>query len=417
MSFIKITGGKHLRGEIKVQGSKNAVLPIIAATVLNKGITKIKNCPKILDVLSMIKILEKIGCFIEWEKDTLIVNATDINSVEIPEKYVGRIRSSIIMLGSVLGRCKEVTISYPGGCSIGSRPIDLHIKALKKMNIEITEEGGFLNCTSKKIIGADIVLDFPSVGATENIILTAVLSEGITYICNAAKEPEIVELCQFLQGMGANIRGAGTDKIIIEGVKELHDTEFTISADRIVAGTYMAAVATSKGNVTLNNIDCSQISAITSILKDIGCKIECGNSYITIESNKRLDCVDVIRTQPYPGFPTDMQSQMMSVLSLCDGTSVILENIFETRYNNARELCKMGADIIIEGKLAVIKGVERLSGAEVYSNDLRGGAGLIIAGLAAKGMTVVHNTEYVERGYEDICRDLRQIGASIEMIP
>lgn len=411
-----IEGGYSLNGELKIQGSKNSVLPVLAATVLNKGKTYLHNCPKITDVENMLKILAAIGCDVKWEDDVLIVDSSNVFTHIIPEKYVQMMRSSIILLGSVLSRFKEVKISFPGGCSIGTRPIDLHLKALKQMNINVKNDNhGCIECDSSKIMGNKINLDLPSVGATENIMLTAVLSEGVTCINNAAKEPEIIELQNFLNKMGAIISGAGTDTIIIKGVKKLNDVEYSIMPDRIVAGTYMCAVAAAGGEVLLKNLCKEHISADIAKLSEMGCYIkEYDHSNLFIKAPNRLKSLDLLRTQPYPGFPTDMQAQIMSALVIADGTSVISETIFESRFKHVTELVKMGADIITDGRIAVIKGVRKLNGAEVYAQDLRGGAALVIAGITANGITVVHNSNHIRRGYQAIEKDLSTVGAKIK---
>ncbi|NLJ97165.1 MAG: UDP-N-acetylglucosamine 1-carboxyvinyltransferase [Clostridiales bacterium] len=414
MSSIKITGGSELKGEVRIQGSKNAALPIIAATVLNQGITILRNCPKILDVFHMIKVLEELGSVAKWEGNTLILDTTSVSSTKVSEDSVQKMRSSILFLGALLGRNREVSIAYPGGCSIGKRPIDYHLNSIKRMNVNLLEDNGIIHCHTDKILGTDIFLQYPSVGATQNVILTAVLAEGVTRIYNAAREPEVVELCNFLVEAGARICGKGTSFIEIEGVKSLHDTDFKLSPDRIVAGTYMAAVAVTKGDVVLHDVPIQQIESIIRILDKIGCSIRTGDDYLRIRSYKRLLPYENLRTRPYPGFPTDMQSQLMSVLSLADGKSTIEEKIFESRFQNVDELKKMGAKIVVEESenKAVIFGVERLEGAVVKAHDLRGGAALVIAGLGAVGTTIVKEATSIERGYEDICRDLNSIGAN-----
>lgn len=417
MSSIKIIGGSKLKGETTIQGSKNAALPIIAATVLNQGVTILRNCPRILDVFHMIDVLEELGCVASWEGNTLIVDTSSISSTKVSEKSVQKMRSSILFLGALLGRTQEVTIAYPGGCSIGKRPIDFHLESLKRMNVcqEFHgEDKSIIHCYTDKIKGTDIFLRFPSVGATQNVILTAVLGEGITRIFNAAREPEVLELCSFLSAAGARICGKGTAFIEIEGMRRLHDVEFVLSADRIVAGTYMAAVAAAGGDVVLRNIPVNQIDSVVSVLNRIGCNIRITDESMKISCNNRPLPYDILKTQPYPGFPTDMQSQLMTVLSLADGKSTIIEEIFESRFQNANELNKMGAKITVEDeKKAVITGVTNLEGALVRAHDLRAGAGLVIAGLAAQGTTVVRDVTCIERGYEDICRDFKSLGANI----
>ncbi len=418
MSSIEVIGGEQLKGELKIQGSKNAALPVIAATILNKGISKLKNCPKILDVFHMIKILEELGCKISWDGNTLIVDSSTAYVTHVSEDSVRKMRSSILFLGAILGRFHEVTIAYPGGCSIGKRPIDYHLNAIKKMNVVqeyLGDDDSIIHCYTNKILGNDIFLEFPSVGATQNVILTAVLSEGVTRIFNAAREPEIIEVCNYLIEAGARICGKGSAFIEVEGVKHLHDAEFQLSPDRIVAGTYMAAIAATQGDAVLRNTPCRQLDSTIRILKKTGCNIETMEDVVKISNRNRPLPIELLKTQPYPGFPTDMQSQLMSVLCLAEGKSTIMEEIFESRYQNVDELMKMGSDIRLEaeGNKAIITGVKQLQGAVVHAHDLRGGAALVIAGLTAKDRTIVCDATYIERGYEDICRDLSILGAKI----
>jgi UDP-N-acetylglucosamine 1-carboxyvinyltransferase len=418
MSSIEVIGGKQLKGELNIQGSKNAALPVIAATILNKGTTVLKNCPKILDVYHMVSILEELGCTTYWDGNTLNVDSSNATSTSVPEEFVTKMRSSILFLGSLLGRHNEVTIAYPGGCSIGKRPIDYHLKAIKKMNVtqEFTgENDAMIHCHSDRILGADIFLEFPSVGATQNVILTAVLSEGTTRIFNAAREPEVIEVCNYLIAAGARICGKGTAFIEIEGVKQLHDVEFRLSSDRIVAGTYMAAVAATGGNVVFTNTPVSHLESTLRVLRRVGCSIDITEDRVALHSRQRPLPFEVLKTQPYPGFPTDMQSQLMTVLCLADGKSTIVEEIFESRFQNIDDLRKMGAQISLDAKenKVIITGVKQLTGAIVEAHDLRGGAALVIAGLAADGTTIVRDATSIERGYEDICRDLAVIGAQI----
>lgn len=415
MSKIEVIGGKHLHGEIEIQGSKNAALPILAGCILNKGVSKINHCPKIQDVLYMNKILESVGCKIFFDRNTLVIDAGIIDSDVIPEQYVGTMRSSIILLGSMLGRMKHVTIAYPGGCSIGARPIDIHLDALRKMNIEIAEEENVIHCKTDKIIGADIQFRFPSVGATENIILAAVLAEGVTIIRNAAMEPEIIELCRYLKSLGAKIEGEGTQKIRIEGVEKLHDTEYTVVSDRIVTGTYMAALAAAGGSISLKTDCMEQILSTTWVMRKIGCEVETGGDYLTISSEGRKQGIQNLKTEPYPGFPTDMQSQIMAILIHANGVSTIYEEIFESRFKTADEFMKMGAKIEIDDRIATIHGVDKIHGTDLMAFDLRGGAALVVAALLAEGRSIISGSEYIERGYEDICSDLRNLGADIRL--
>ncbi len=418
MSSIKIVGGEQLKGEVKIQGSKNAALPIIAATILNKGITILKNCPKILDVFHMIKVLEEIGCKATWEGNTLIVDTTIVKVCAVSEGAVRKMRSSILFLGALLGRCNEASVAYPGGCSIGKRPIDYHLNAIRKMNISqefLGEDESVIHCSTDKILGNDIFLEFPSVGATQNVILSSVLSEGVTRIYNAAREPEVMELCNYLVEAGARICGKGTAFIEVEGVKKLHDATYTLPPDRIVAGTYMTAVAAAWGEVLFTNTPVRQIDSVIRILRKIGCYINTDGDNLKISSKGRPLPVELLKTQPYPGFPTDMQSQFMTVLSLAEGKSTIQEEIFESRYQNVEELRKMGAIINLEvlRNQAVITGVKKLNGAVVEAHDLRAGAAMVIAGLAAQGTTIIREATCIERGYEDICRDFSLLGADI----
>ncbi|MDF2587455.1 MAG: UDP-N-acetylglucosamine 1-carboxyvinyltransferase [Anaerocolumna sp.] len=413
MSYIEINGGKQLNGEVNIQGSKNAVLPILAATVLVNGITKLNHCPKILDVFNTISILEAIGCIVYWENSSLIIDTTKLNTSTVPDEYVKQMRSSTIFMGALLGRTNSVTISYPGGCTIGKRPINFHLEAFQEMNVSVEDDGNLIHCTTKRVKGSNIFFKMPSVGATENVILAAVLAEGKTHIYNAAREPEITELCKYLNAAGAKITGAGKDEIVIDGVDYLHAVEYTNPSDRIVAGTYLTAVAGTGGEAVLNGIGCSSLQTVISLLKEMGNTILCGEDYIMISSSGKTKPIPFIYTAPYPGFPTDMQSQMMSVLIKASGTSNIYEEVFENRYQNVPELIKFGADIVINDKEATINGVSLLKGSDVFASDLRGGAGLVIAGLMATGKTTIHNPDFIKRGYEDICKDLRNLGADI----
>lgn len=418
MSHFEIVGQNELYGEVNIQGSKNATLPILAATVLNKGITRLINCPRISDVENMLCILRELGCKTEWiAEQTVVIDATEIVSTRVPSQYVGVMRCSVLFLGALLGRCHEVTISYPGGCSIGLRKIDYHLDAFKKMMVTVSgdEKDNMISCTTACLIGTDIFLKFPSVGATQNIILSAVLAKGTTRIFNAAKEPEIVALCEFLVSCGASIRGIGESVIKIEGVDRLHNTTFSLPMDRIVTGTYMTAIMMAGGDVILHRAPILQLRNVAEVLSKIGCEIETTDTYTRVRCYQRKKAFPTIRTAPYPGFPTDMQSQLLAVLSVADGNSRIEETIFESRYKTAYELMKMGANITIlpEERAAIVHGVKKLTACDVQATDLRGGAALIVAALGAEGVTRVYNTEYVERGYEDIVKDLSALGATI----
>lgn len=407
--------GKKLRGEVNVSGSKNASLPIIAATILNADITKLYNVPKIQDTKITLEILKILGCKIKRNSGKIEINSKHIAKTEIPENLMRQMRSTVILAGALLGRFKEVKFSYPGGCEIGSRPIDLHLAAFRKMGIQVEEMSGFIRCSCDKIVAAEINLDFPSVGATENIILAATLAEGTTIINNAAMEPEIIDLANCLNRMGAKVQGAGTNIIRITGVKKLKGTGYKVMPDRIEAGTFLCAAAVTGGKIKINNVVPEHLIPVIHKLKETGCEIEVCKNTIEIEAPKKLKAID-IKTMPYPGFPTDLQQIFGSMLSTAKGTSVIIENIFENRFKYINELIRMGAKITIEGKTAIIVGKKRLNGATVQGTDLRGGTGLIIAGLAAKGITKVENIEYVLRGYENLDDKLNMLGANIKEV-
>ncbi len=412
MSSYIIEGGKRLEGEIVVSGSKNASLPIIAAAILNKGITKLYNIPNIHDTQITLEILKYLGCKIKKNHGKIEINSKNIVKKDIPEHLMNQMRSTVILAGAIIGRFGEAKFSYPGGCDIGSRPIDLHLSAFQKLGINIIEDSGFITCKCDKIIGANINLDFPSVGATENIILASIYAQGVTQITNAAMEPEIIDLAKCLNKMGAKIEGAGTNIVKITGIQKLKDVSYTVMEDRIEAGTLLCAGAITGGNICLNYKTPEHITPLINKLEEAGCKIRIENKKIFMQAPKKLKAVD-IKTMPYPGFPTDLQSVLASTLCTAKGTSVIVENIFENRYRYVPELKKMGAKITIEGKTAIIKGVRKLSGAKVKSTDLRGGACLVLAGLIAKGTTIVTNIEYILRGYENIDKKLNKLGAKI----
>ena len=414
MSSYIIEGGRKLEGEIEVSGSKNASLPILAATILNKGNTKLYNVPNIHDTKITQEILKYLGCKIKKNSDKIEINTKKVTKKEIPEHLMRQMRSTVILAGAILGRFNEVTFSYPGGCDIGSRPIDLHLAAFKKLGVNISEDSGFITCKCDKIIGTNIDLDFPSVGATENIILASVYADGTTKITNAAMEPEIVDLAKCLNKMGAKIEGAGTNVIKITGVKKLNDVSYSVMPDRIEAGTLLCAVAITGGNVKLKNVIPEHINQILAKLEQIGCEIEIEKRNIYLKAPKKLKAVD-IKTMPYPGFPTDMQSIFTGMLTTAKGTSMIIENIFENRYKYTSELKRMGAKITTEGKVAIVKGTKKLVGTTVEATDLRGGATLVLAGLVAKGQTTVTNVEHILRGYEALDRKLNKIGANVQV--
>ena len=414
MGDITVRGGTPLHGKLYVQGSKNAALPILAAAILHEGISVIHNCPHILDVENTVQMLLAMGCSVKWQENSLTIFAGNIQNTEISSEYAAQMRSSVIFLGSLLGRMGKVSLPLPRGCTIGKRPIDFHLNALKKMGVEIEEEGSTLSAKANPLNGADIFLPFPSVGTTENIILAAVLAQGTTRIFNAAKEPEITELCRFLKEKGAKILGEGTSQIVIEGVKKLKDSEFVLMSDRIVAGTYLMACMSAGGMVSLDHIPVCQMAAQFKVLEEMGAQIGVEKDRVLMKAPKRPKAVQVVATQPYPGFPTDLQSQLMAVLCKARGKSKIIENIFEDRYQIVPQLRKMGAKIDTVDQEAWITGTETLNGEKVHACELRGGAALIIAGLAAEGETTVKDSHFIFRGYEDICGDLRKLGAVIK---
>ena len=407
-----IEGGKRLEGTTYVSGSKNASLPIIAATLLNGGLNKLYNVPNIHDTQMMFKILETLGCKIKKSNGKIIIDSRNVENIEIPENLMREMRSSVIIAGALLARKRKVIFTYPGGCDIGSRPIDLHIKSFEKLGISVKEEFGYIMCEANEIIGNDIHLDFPSVGATENIMMASVMANGVTTIHNAAMEPEIVDLQNALNSMGAKIEGAGTNNIIIKGVEKLKDLSYNIIPDRIEAGTLLCAVAITGGNIKLQKVIPEHIKTLLNKLEEMGCNIKIDKNEVILKAPKKLKAVD-IKTLPYPGFPTDLQSILGVTLTVAKGTSVIVENIFENRYKYLSELTKMGAKSTIEGRTAVIKGVRKLSSANVRATDLRGGAAMVIAGLNARGRTCVDNIEYILRGYEKLDAKLKALGADI----
>lgn len=413
LSKYVINGGKPLVGDLNVQGAKNAALPIIAATVINGRENIISNIPRLKDVEIMKEIITSIGGTIIEEDDQIIINSKDINSIQIPDNLVREMRSSIIFMGALLTRFKEVKISYPGGCEIGPRPIDLHIKSLKQMGAKVTEAHGFIHCKTSGLVGADIHLDYPSVGATENTLLAAVLAKGTTIIRNAAREPEIVDLQSYLNKLGAKISGGGTSLITIEGVSGLSVCEHKVIPDRIVAGTYLVAGAITNGEIILKDIAVDHLQNIITKLRETACQIDVLNDKIRIRGNKHIRPIDLLKTAPFPGFPTDMQAQFMVLLAVAKGTSIINETVFESRFKHAEELIRMGANIKTIGQVAVISGVDKLTGAKVLAKDLRGGAALVLGGLVAEGTTEIQGLDHIDRGYDNFHTNLKNLGADI----
>lgn len=413
MERFVIDGDVRLSGTLKVHGSKNAVLPMLAAAVLNEGISVIENVPMISDVLNMIEILRNTGCRCSFDDGILVIDSKDAVPVPIDSGEAARIRTSILFCGSFLSRFKSISVAQPGGCAIGSRPIDIHLDAFRKMGARIVMEDRRLDISADNINGIVYDMPFPSVGATQNIMLAAVGADGITVIRNAAKEPEVGELGMFLKSMGAVIDGLGTGVITVCGGAKLHDTAYVLAGDRIVAGTYMAACAAAGGRILLNGVTPEHCMGFLNVFGNMGCNVETGDDYILFEKKKRLTNPRIVETRPFPDFPTDMQSQLMSVMCVSCGEGCIVENIFENRFKNACELIKMGADIEVVENRAVIRGKDMITGGSLKAGDLRGGAALIIAGMAACGRTIVEDEGFIGRGYEDIRRDLCLLGAHI----
>ncbi len=415
MAEIIINGGKKLNGDIKLHGAKNSVLPILAATVLISGISVIHNCPELSDVDAAVKILEHLGAIVVREADTVTVDCSNLKNHTIPDGLMREMRSSIVFLGAIAARMGKASLSSPGGCELGPRPIDLHLTALNELGLNIEDEHGILNCVCNEgLRGADIHLSFPSVGATENIILAGVTAKGTTIIHGAAREPEISDLVDFLNQAGANIQGAGSDNIIICGVPCLHSAEHTVIPDRIEAATYLAATAVTGGKITLLGAIPAHLTPVMSVLKTAGCELSVKQNKISLIAPVRLKRVPVIRTMPHPGFPTDAGSPLMAMLSVADGSSMFVENIFENRFRIVDELKRFGAKIYTNGRVAVIEGVKSLSGASTECTDLRGGAALIIAALAANGVTEINKIHHLDRGYERLTENLSALGALIE---
>ena len=413
MSYLMIGGGRPLHGRIAVQCAKNSVLPVLAAALLAGDACRIADCPRLSDVETAVEILRHLGCTAQWDGNDLLVDTTHISRCDIPEELMRKMRSSVIFLGAILSRCGQAELSYPGGCELGPRPIDLHLTALRTLGAEINEIGGSLLCRANRLRGADIVLTLPSVGATENAILAACGAEGTTVIANAAREPEIADLQDFLQKLGVEIHGAGTSAITVQGKGTLHGCTHRCIGDRIAASTYLCAAAAAGGQVTLSGIDYRHLATVTTALHQAGCRLQCDDDTITLESSGRLRAIAPVRTSPYPGFPTDAQPLLMAALLRSEGATMFVENMFESRYRHVPELLRMGAEIRLEGRVAVVCGVTDLHGAAVRSADLRGGAALVIAGLQAQGVTQIHNMHHIQRGYQDIAGDLAALGAEV----
>ena len=419
MTKYIVQGGKPLFGEVEISGAKNAAVAIIPAALLVDGICRIENIPQISDVTLCLKILEDLGAGIRCiNRHTVELDCSRIRTTRTNYEMSRKIRASYYLIGSLLGRFGEAEVAMPGGCNFGGvRPIDQHVKGFAALGAKVSVEGGFIHASAGEqgLRGANIYLDVVSVGATMNIMMAAVMAKGVTVIENAAKEPHIVDLANFLNSMGANIRGAGTDTIKIDGVDRLRGGSYAIIPDQIEAGTYMACVASAGGEVLVQNVIPKHLDCITAKLLEMGVEVEERDDAVLVRSNGRLQRTNV-KTQPYPGFPTDMQPQIAAALCIAEGTSVITEGVWDNRYKYVDELRRMGAQIQVDGKVAVVEGVERLTGAPVSACDLRAGAALIVAGLAAEGNTEIDSVQHIERGYEDIVRKLSAIGADIRVV-
>lgn len=412
---MHVFGGIKLHGEISAQGAKNAALPLLAACLLSEGKTILSNCPNISDVENMLLILEDLGCKCTRDKNTVSIDASNVEKWIMPEDLGQRLRSSFFLLGPVLGRFKRALFTYPGGCAIGLRPIDLHLKGLRQLNVNISEVNGYIDCSTDTLIGSHIHLDYPSVGATENIMMAAVTAKGETIIDNAAQEPEIVDLQSLLNKMGAKVEGAGNRRITIVGVNGLNSVEYDIMPDRIETGTFLCAGAITGGEINIKKCCPEHIGPVIAKLEDMGCEINTYKDRIWLKSNRSLVSARRIDTMPYPGFPTDMQAQICAVAAMCSGVTLITETVFESRFKHIDQLQKMGVKAMVCRRMAIIEGVKDLHAAKVYAQDLRGGAALIICALAADGESVINEVEHIERGYENIEEKLRSLGAHIRI--
>ena len=420
MAKLIVQGGYPIDGVCRIGGAKNAVLPILAACVLTRRPVHLLDCPRLTDVENMLRILRLLGCRAEraagerGEGDTLHIDASGACRFELPEDLSKELRSSIFLLGPVLGRFRRAVVTHPGGCEIGNRPIDLHLSGLSALSADIREEGGRIRCDGARLLGAAIHLDYPSVGATENILMAATAAEGETCIHNAAREPEIVDLQRFLNAAGFFVRGAGTSTVVVRGGCEPREVVHRVMPDRIAAGTLLTAAAITGGRIALENVVPEHMAGTLAKLGECGCHITARGHGVRLRAPQRPRELRRVETMPHPGFPTDMQAQIFALCTVADGTSVIVENLFENRFRHCAELIKMGANITQKDRTAIVRGVEKLSGAVVYAKDLRGGAALTIAGLGAEGMTAVENTEYIDRGYQRLDETLNSLGACIK---
>jgi len=411
-----ISGGNRLQGTVKIDGAKNSALSIMAATLLTKDVCILRNVPRLTDVDTMAAVIRKLGVKVEWKEDNnLYIDSDNFNNYEAPYELVKMMRGSILVMGPLLARLKRAKISLPGGCAIGARPVDYHLKGFEALGAQIEVEKGYIEAKVNILKGDEIYLDFPSLGATENIMMAACLAEGLTTIQNAAKDPEVVELGHFLNKMGAKVEGLGTDLIEIEGVKKLHGVDYTIIPDRIEAGTYMIAAAITGGDVLIEKADLLLLKPLIVKLEEAGVRIELEKNLIKVIGPDRVKAVD-IKTLPFPGFPTDMQPQFMALSCVAKGTSVITETVFEKRFAHTGDLIRMGADIKVEGHSTIIKGVKKLSAAPVMASDLRGGAALVLAGLVAEGTTELSRIYHLDRGYVKLEEKLNSLGADIKRV-
>ena len=417
MPQLVINGLRRLKGDCRVQGSKNSALPILAASILSGDVSIIHNCPELSDVKTAVDILRYLGCSAELSGGTLLCDSAPLSKTHIPDSLMRRMRGSIIFLGALLARTGCASLCFPGGCDIGLRPIDLHIKALETLGAEIRDDHGVFRCTAPDgLQGAWITLSFPSVGATENVMICACLAEGETVLNNAAREPEICDLADYLNGCGAHISGAGSGTIVIEGVERLHGASHTVIPDRIAAATLLSAGAATGGRITLKDVIPSHLGAVLSIFEECGCDIDIRGGTITLDSPLRLNAPKIVRTMPYPGFPTDAQAPVMGMMAKSRGTTLFIENIFENRYLHVGGLLRMGANIKVEGRVSVLQGVELLHGADVCALDLRGAAALVTAALGAEGVTTLRGLRYLDRGYESLERSLQSLGADVKRV-
>lgn len=413
MDTIHISGGRRLEGEIPIHGAKNSALPLLAATLLAADVSELANCPRLSDVTASLAILRHLGCGVTQEGDRVTVDATHLRCGHVPDALMRAMRSSIVFLGAIVARCGEAVLTYPGGCELGPRPIDLHLSALRRLGVAVEEEHGRIRCCATRLRGTEITLPFPSVGATENILLAACTAEGTTVLRHAAREPEIADLCAFLNACGARISGGDGGTIVVEGVSRLHGARHRVMADRIEAATYLAAAAITGGTIILKDCPYLPVSPVFAPLEQAGCTITAVGDTLYMQAPSRLQGMGLVRTLPYPGFPTDAAAPLLAAACVAEGTTVFVETIFENRYRYVDELTRMGAHIRVDGRVAVVEGVSTLHGADVACTDLRGGAALLVAALAAQGNTCITDLHHLDRGYESPVDCLRGVGAAI----